>query len=282
MPWIPVVSAPPFDSTALDESSRPLLALVVRHEVDRQGHRQRRLADDRARRKPSDEFVGERRAEPVGEVDPARCVPAEVRRHPCHDDRIQCPIRSREQRLGRSIPDGQPVAVVVVQSVSPDQIRVGAFEPVHERNHRWVMAIESVEVCIVTVHGPRDEDPSIGPSRCTVDLDDHLRRDVRERTGSRLPVADGDQPLVEERSGVVDVIDDRRDELRVGHPPESLVALWAIGWDGDGVAANRPQHVVVQPVRRLVGALRRFRSDEGRWRPPRLERPPQRAAAGPG
>ena len=116
------------------------------------------------------------------------------------------------------------------------------------------MAIESVEVCIVSVRGPRDEDPRIGPSRCTVGLDDHLRRDVRERTGRRLPVADGDQPLVEERSGVVDVIDDRCDELRVGHPPEPFVALWAIGRDSDGVAANRPQHVVMQQVRRLVEA----------------------------
>ena len=117
------------------------------------------------------------------------------------------------------------------------------------------MAIKSVEVCIVSVRGPRDEDPRIGPSRCTLGLNDHLRRDVRERPGRRLPVAHGDQPLVEERSGVVDVIDDRRDELCVSHPPEPFVALRAIGRDSDGVAANRPQHVFMQQVRRLVGAL---------------------------
>ena len=130
---------------------------------------------------------------------------------------------------------------------------------------------------------PRGRGPRHRPSR--------VRRRRRPRawgaTSGKAPLADcpsrtAEEPLIEERAAVEEVGDGGCDELCVRHPAEPLVALRAVGRQADGVAPDRADDVLVEPVRGLVGALERPDATEVAGEHDGAHRLADRVAAAPG
>ena len=162
--------------------------------------------------------------------------------HGSHVAGIQCVVRDRDVAcIGRLV--SQPVTVGRVRSA-----QLGSRQPIHIALHGGVMLPDDVGVGIHFPHGIRYDDARIAPCGAAPADHAHLRDDVRVHPVLCLRVARVLEPLVEEAVHIGIVGGGAAECLRVARPAQTLIALRAVGRDGEVIAALSPKNVGNQPV----------------------------------
>ena len=110
------------------------------------------------------------------------------------------------------------------------------------------MLPDDVGVGIHFPHGIRYDDARIAPCGAAPADHAHLRDDVRVHPVLCLRVARVLEPLVEEAVHIGIVGGGAAECLRVARPAQTLIALRAVGRDGEVIAALSPKNVGNQPV----------------------------------
>ena len=172
-----------------------------------------------------------------------------------HELGVVGPVGRREEVARRLLADREPVAVVVAAPRRPQHVRVVAQEIRHVALHRVPVALDEAEIAVAAPGDPRHDHAGVGPGRRAVALEHQPRRHVGVRAVGRLRVEDVVAPLGDEGADVHVQRRGGEEDLRIGEPAQALVALRAVGGNGDEVAALAPVDVAPELVDQLVRAL---------------------------
>src|SRR5208337_4521003 len=151
--------------------------------------------------------------------------------------------------------DAQPVSETVVPGRWEQFGRAPLAAELDELQHRGILPLEQAAVAVDLVDCPRADHARVGPGGAAV-VAGHLHgSDHGKLAVGPLAVDQVDQPLIEECLDVA-VERDRADvNLGIAGPPQSLVALGAVGGDVDEVGSLGPVAVAMELVEHRVGAL---------------------------
>ena len=158
----------------------------------------------------------------------------------------------------------EPVTELEARVPEPGR-RPQTLDPSDVGGHGRERVGEGGDVPVRLVDRPGDPDRGVAPDRGAVrgrelrrvvDVLQHVGDDERHHAvGVPLLEVQIQQPVAEEALGVEQVDRGRRERRQVTGPAQPLVALGAVGRHVDEVPPGTPDHIAVQPVEQVVGAL---------------------------
>ena len=165
------------------------------------------------------------------------------------------PVGGGDEVFGGVLVGGEPVAVVVAELVAAEVVGVGCEDEVHVALHVGPGGFEEGFVAVLEPGGVGDEDAGVGPAGCAGLRAEEVGGDVGEGVVGGLGVVDVEHELAGEAGDVEVVGAGAPEDAGVAHPAETLVALGAVGGDGEEVAALAPDAELAHLVEEIAGAL---------------------------
>ena len=150
----------------------------------------------------------------------------------------------------------QPVAKVARAADERLALHAVGNAVIHIARHHFIVFRDDRGVAVGLVERPREDDGSVLPARVTVKMQIRVGRSNDDDLAvGILRLTNIGQPLAVEGIGII-VIERGLGNLVVIRPAQPLIALWAVGGNGDIVAAQSPQDVGLELVEHGAAGLK--------------------------
>src|SRR6267378_666009 len=182
--------------------------------------------------------------------------------HLAHESRVICPVCRGNQIHGRHALRCKPVCEWNAIVFLPQIICVRPLNCREILLHPFPILFDNLFVPGLSPGRPGDDDAAIAPSRAITGI--RVRRSRRENSihiSSNLRSTQISSEFSREGRQIHVVGSGAPENLRIGRPPQSLIALRAVRGHSDEVRTLAPQNIAPQLVDHLVASLER----RGEW-----------------
>src|SRR6266403_3239379 len=176
--------------------------------------------------------------------------------HLAHESRVICPVCRGNQIHGRHALRCKPVCEWNAIVFLPQIICVRPLNCREILLHSFPILLDNLFVACLDPGGPRDDDATIAPSRAITGI--RARRSRRENSihiSSNLRSTQVCSEFSRERCQIHVVGGRAPENLRIGRPPQALIALRAVCRHSDEVRTLAPQNIAPQLVDHAVAGL---------------------------